>query len=448
MTLTPEQRAVGRRNFLKAVAGVPALAGLGVAAATRGPVRGGPVRVGFIGVGGEGRVLLAQTDPMYAEVRALCDINPDQLVKADEVLAKTKRPAAKHYAEWRDMIAAEPLEAVIIAVPLWMHAEITCGCLESGLHVLCEKMMAWDAAGCERMRQTARSQGKLLEIGYQRYYNPIYQAAYAGVVRAGVLGDVKYARLAWHRNGNWRREGKPPSPGYDPSKWGYPTFEHLLNWRLYKRYSRGLLAELGSHQVNVANWFFDATPEAVLGTGGIFRFADGAREVYDHVYVTFEYPGGRTATFTSIESNAFDHFYEAFFGTKATLVLRGESEAYLFHEGEAAAPLTTVSASVAAPDAPVLEASESRTADAAGRSGNATTDTGDRLVSYRHEVSGFCAAIRAGTPLACGPDRAMHSALACLRAGDAAEQKARLDIRTGVPAQSTAAPSAGATRPS
>jgi len=115
---------------------------------------------------------------------------------------------------------------------------------------------------------------------------------------------------------------------------------------------------------------------------------------------------------------------------------------------EAAAPLTTVSATAAAADAPVLEASESRTADAAGRSGNATTDTGDRLVSYRHEVSGFCAAIRAGTPLACGPDRAMHSALACLRADDAAEQKARLDIRTGVPAQSTAAPSAGATRPS
>ena len=88
MTLTPEQRALGRRNFLKAVAGVPALAGLGVAAATHGPVRGGPVRVGFIGLGGEGRVLLAQTDPMYAEVRALCDINPTQP-------AKPQPPAAR-----------------------------------------------------------------------------------------------------------------------------------------------------------------------------------------------------------------------------------------------------------------------------------------------------------------------------------------------------------------
>jgi hypothetical protein len=96
----------------------------------------------------------------------------------------------------------------------------------------------------------------------------------------------------------------------------------------------------------------------------------------------------------------------------------------------------------------VLEASESRTADAAGRSGSASTETGDRLVSYRHEVSSFCAAIRAGTPLACGPDRAMHSAVACLRADEAVEQKARLEIGPGVPTQSTAAGSAAATRPS
>ena len=42
---------------------VPALAGLGVAAAVKGPVSGGPVRIGFIGVGGEGRVLLGEVDP-------------------------------------------------------------------------------------------------------------------------------------------------------------------------------------------------------------------------------------------------------------------------------------------------------------------------------------------------------------------------------------------------
>lgn len=427
MTLTPEQQTVGRRNFLKAVAGLPALAGLGAAAAARGPVPGGPVRLGFIGLGGEGRVLLAQVDPAFAAVTALCDINPAQLARADEVLAKTGRPAAPHFADFRQMLATADIEAVVIATPLWMHAEHTAECLEAGRHVLCEKMMAWDLDGCLRMRDAARRTGRVLEIGYQRFYNPVYQAAYDGIIRAGTLGEVYTARIAWHRNGNWRRAGDPPSPSYDPSPWGYPDWEHLINWRLYKRYSRGLLAELASHQVSVVNWFFGAVPDAVSGSGGVYRWKDG-REVDDHVFTTFEYPGGRTATFSSIESNAFDHFYEVFFGTRGTLILRGETEAYLFDEGGGAQP---TGIEVAAPGSgPVLEASESRAADAAGRGAAAAPAAGntDRLLSYRQEISGFCATIRAGVPLRCGPDKAIGSAAACLHAFDAIEQKTRLAI--------------------
>ena len=205
MNLTPEQQTVGRRNFLKAVAGVPALAGLGVAAAARGPVRGGPVRVGLVGLGGEGRVLLAQVDPAFAEVTALCDINPSQLLRADEVLAKTGKPKAPHYADYKEMLAKADIEGVIIATPLWAHADQTVTCLEAGKHVLCEKMMAWDVEGCERMRQAARRTGRVLEIGYQRFYSAMYQAAYQGIIQAGTLGDIYTARIAWHRNGNWRR---------------------------------------------------------------------------------------------------------------------------------------------------------------------------------------------------------------------------------------------------
>ena len=424
MNLTPEQEALGRRNFLKAIAGVPALAGLGAAAALRGPVPGGAVRVGLIGTGGEGRVLLEQTDPAFADVRALCDINPSQLAQADEVLKETHRPAARHYADWKTMLEQEDLEAVIIATPLWTHADITVGCLEAGKHVLCEKMMAWDVAGCERMLAASHRANRILEIGYQRFYNPIYRAAYEGVVRAGALGDVYVARLAWHRNGNWRRTGTPPTPDYSPSKWGYPTFEHLINWRLYEKYSRGLLAELGSHQIAVVNWFFDSMPAAVLATGGVYRFNDG-REVDDHVFATFEYPGGRTALFSTIESNAFENFYEAFFGTKGTLILKGEGEAYLFTEGSAQPTGIEVAAKSSGP---ALEASESRAADAAGQSQTGTAERVDRLQSYRNEVSGFCSAIRTGRPLACGAERAVKSARSCLRAYEAADQKTRMVV--------------------
>jgi predicted dehydrogenase len=428
MNFTPEEQAAGRRNFLKVLAGTPALAALGAAALVKGPVKGGPVRLGYVGLGGQGRVLLEQTDPAFGEVKALCDVNPTSLARADEALKKSGRPAAAHYSDWQEMLQKEDVEGVVVATPLWTHAEIVSGCLDQGKHVLCEKMMAWDVEGAERMLAAARKNDRVLEIGYQRFYNPMYQTAYQGIVKAGVLGDIYHARLVWHRNGNWRRQGTPPTPDYDPSRWGYPSFEHLVNWRLYWRYSKGLLAELASHQVAVANWFFGGKPEAVQGSGGVHRFKDG-REVHDHVYTTFEYPQGRTAVFTSIESNAFDHYYEMYLGTKGTLILRGETEAMLFEEGGGGRATGVEMAAKAA--GPVLDASESRAADAAGAtraSGTAGGERVDRNAAYRSEVSGFCAAVRVGKPLACGPERAVESTRACVRAHEAIEKKARLAV--------------------
>ena len=92
------------------------------------------------------------------------------------------------------------------------------------------------------------------------------------------------------------------------------------------------MAELCSHQLNAANWFLGSKPEAVHATGGVYRFKDG-REVFDHIYATFEYPNGQTAMFSSLESNAFDDYYEMFMGTKGTLILRREIEALFFEEG-------------------------------------------------------------------------------------------------------------------
>ncbi|HSC26499.1 MAG TPA: Gfo/Idh/MocA family oxidoreductase, partial [Vicinamibacterales bacterium] len=408
MHLTPEQETLGRRTFLKALAGTPALGLLGAAAIMKGPVAGGPVRLGIVGVGGQGRALLNNVDPAFGEIRALCDINPAQLARADEALLKRDLPKAAHYAEWREMLEKEDLEAVLIAVPLWMHTEVAVGCLEAGKHVLCEKMMAWDVEGCERMIRAAERSRRILEIGYQRRYNGVYEAAYEGIVRKGLLGDIHHVRMVWHRNGNWRRTGQPPSPDYDPSRWGYPTFEHLLNWRLYWKYSQGLFAELASHQINAVNWFLNAAPVAVTATGGVHRFNDG-REVPDHIYAIWEYPGGRTATYSSVESNAFENRYEVFFGTKATLLVRNENEALLFEEGGAARE----SGVLITPreNAPAADASETRPGNAPGAA-SSVAPSGARPSASRQEISRFCAAVRVGTPIACGPHEALHSAKA------------------------------------
>jgi predicted dehydrogenase len=432
MILTSELRAIGRRNFLRTLAGTPALATLNAASLGQEPLSGGPVRIGFIGVGGEGRALLSRVNPASATVVAMADINPASLSRADEVLASRKQAPARHYTEFREMLEKENIEGVVIAVPLWAHADVSVPCLEAGKHVLCEKMMAWDMAGCERMRDAAQRNRRVLEIGYQRHYNPVYQSAYEGIIKRDILGDVHHVRLAWHRNGSWRRTGTPPSPGYDPSRWGYPTFEHLLNWRLYWKYSRGLFAELASHQLNAVNWFLGSSSRSVQATGGVHRFKDG-REAHDHVYSIFDYGDGLTVTFSSLESNAFDERYEAFFGTKASLIIHNEVDALLFEEGTGAARPTGVEVSGRRGEAAV-DVSETRPG-AAGRGARRAAAqpqaTGpDRAYALEAEITRFCAAIRTGQPVACGPDKAMDSARACIAATEAAIKSEKEQVGT------------------
>ena len=424
MNLTEEQKRTGRRNFLKAVAGAPALLALGGAALTRGPISGGPVKIALVGTGDMGNGLLNQYQKEYCDLKALCDVNPGRRAKAVEAMVKKGWPKPNEYDDWQEMIQKEDLEAVHIATPLWTHAAIAVAALNAGKHVLCEKMMAKTREECQQMVDAAKNNNRVLEIGYQRYYNPIYQAAYQNIVQQGLLGEIYHARLVWHRNATWRKKEDPPSPNFDPSRFGYPDWEHLLNWRMYRKYSEGLLCELGSHQITAASWFLDAAPTAVYVSSGTYRYKDG-REVSDHVYATYEYPGDRTVTFSTIQSNAFEQNYEMFMGTKGTLIMTRELEAYLFNEGESATTRVEVSRQSSGP---VADSSSTQPVDSTARTVNAGDSIPNKGVSYLNEINEFCGAIRTGSPIRCGPEKAMKSAVAVLVGNSSAEQRVRLPI--------------------
>src|SRR6185436_12887145 len=164
MNLTPELKDQGRRNFLKGLAGAPALLALGTAAAMRGPVKGGPVKAAIIGPGGEGKVLLGQCRKEFINIKAVCDINPRHRTQASESLVKQGYDKPHEYEDWREMLEKEDLEAVLIATPLWTHAEIAVGCLDAGKHVLCEKMMAKSEDDGKKMMEAAKRNNRLLEI--------------------------------------------------------------------------------------------------------------------------------------------------------------------------------------------------------------------------------------------------------------------------------------------
>ena len=417
MALTEEQQKLGRRNFIKAVAAAPVAGGLVWKATSMTPVR-----AGIIGAGGQGQVLMENSPASHIRLSAVCDIYPPNLERGLEIAHAKFDPQAVGYTDYRRLLERKDIEAVLIATPLWLHDRMTIDALQAGKHVLCEKTMAHSIDGCRLMVEAAASARRNLQVGHQRAYNPLYHEA-KQLIDEGVIGDVYHIRANWHRNNTWRRA--VPESNFDPGPWDYPDLEHLRNWRLYWKYSQGLMAELGSHQIQVLNWFTDGQPTAVFGTGGIERHRDG-REVFDHVYLIYEYPDGLTVTYSSIQSNAFEHYYEEFMGTEGTIILTAEREAMLFFEGEAkeATQLKVPAAS----SGPVMQASESRLRDATGSQIAGSSSGFNALMAYRNEVEGFCATIRNGRPNLCDGPTAMAACVPILKGNESIKAGQKLEI--------------------
>ena len=415
--MTEQERQLGRRNFIKAVATLPAAGALLWKAASLRPVT-----AGIIGPGGQGRVLMENCNPNFIKLVAVCDIFPPNLLRGLDIAKRNHDPNAEGHSAYGKLLERKDIEAVLIAAPLWMHSQMAVDALQAGKHVFCEKTMAYTVDDCKKMIQAARSARKNLQIGHQRAYNPLYHQAHE-LIKNGTIGEIYHVRALWHRNGDWRR--KIEDPKFDPRPWGYDSIEQLVNWRLYNKYSHGLMSELCSHQIHAINWFAGNVPQSVVGTGGVYRYKDG-REVFDHLYAIFQYPNNLTVTYSSIQSNAYDHYYEEFMGTKGTIILGGETEALLFMEGDRGkASELEVKADKGGP---VMEASESRGRDAAGSSVSGTGSGLSAVSAYRLELEGFARTIRNGEPNLCDGEEGLKAATAILKADEAVKQTKILEI--------------------
>lgn len=288
-----------------------------------------PIRVAVIGTGGRGsdliRALTAIDDAMIVGV---CDDYPPHLEQG----TKYAGPQAKQFADYRKLLDELKPQAVVIAVPLYLHYQVASDCLSAGCDVFLEKTMCYTVVEARKLAAQVAVSKRVFQVGLQRRANAIYKQAQA-MVAAGMIGQVVSFKAQWHRNNSWRRP--IPVPKSDAN---WPRLERKLNWRLYKAYSAGLMAELGSHQMDVANWFFNAHPRRVMASGGIEYFRDG-REVYDNISCLYEYelkdaqgkPYTVRANYTSLCNNAYEGAAELIMGTKGSLYLTS-AKGLLFQE--------------------------------------------------------------------------------------------------------------------
>lgn len=312
---------LSRREFLKNVG----LAGGGLllsaspwlsAFSQKEETMGNRARLGIIGPGSRGRFLMSflAKNPK-AEIAALCDIYQPSLDKALELA-----PNAKVYRDYRALLDDPTIDAVLVTTPLDRHYQMAMDVLDAGKHLFCEKALCYTIPECYEVYQKFKSSNRVFFIGQQRLFDPRYIKVMS-MVHDGVFGEINAIRAYWYRNNDWRR----PVPS--------PELERLINWRLYREHSKGLMTELACHQLQTGTWALKRIPDRVMGHGALTYWKDG-REVDDNVTCIYIFDNGVKMTYDSVISNKFYGLEEKILGKKGTV--EPEKGKFYFEEVEPA----------------------------------------------------------------------------------------------------------------
>lgn len=301
---------INRRKFIKlgaaATAAVPF--SMSIANFNNGIVlRNGTIRIGVIGTGDRGEwecYILKETPGI--DVVACCDIIPKHL----EMGLSQAVENAKGYTDYRKLLEQKDIDAVLIATPQNLHYKMAIDAIKFNKHVICEKTMTLNTEDALALSKVVKNSKLVFQVGYQWQSSPLFNRVHQ-MVRNGDCGQITHIRCNYNRNTDWR------------SKVDDPKMERLINWRMYREYSGGLMAELCSHHINIVNWMLNASPVKILGLGGIDFWKDG-RETYDNVNTIFEYPGGVKASFQAITTNAYENTSIVIMGTEGTIVIEKE----------------------------------------------------------------------------------------------------------------------------
>lgn len=275
-----------RRQFLKSAL----VTGTGVLFFPGGVVRGqapsNRLNVALIGTWGRGCAFHDTLD--QENVVALCDVDANLLAKAGE-----RFPQAQRYADWRECLTQDDIDAVVICTPDHHHAMIANWSMNRGHHVFCEKPLGITIEELRTCRQTylAQKDKIAVQMGTQRHAIPNCDRI-RELIRDGAIGDVQRV-WAWG-NRQLRKPGYLPAGGEPPAHlnwdlWLGPAAEHpynpgyftegevpkgvnCLNWNMYWDFGAGQVGDMGAHVMDfVWNALDGESPTTARAKGETFN---------------------------------------------------------------------------------------------------------------------------------------------------------------------------------
>ena len=293
---------MNRRSFISSVA----IAGAAVAthpSRLLGAEEKSRPKLGVIGCGWYGGVNLGVfARCTNVEVVALCDVNTQHLQKTLQLVAQHQQSVPRTYADFREMLAAGPLDIVIVATPDHWHALPAIAAMKAGVDVYLEKPIGVDVIEGEAMVAAARKYNRVVQVNTQRRSNPLYLEAREKYMRSGKLGKIglveTYSYLGIE---GWSAGALPDAPvpahldyeafaGPAP-KLPYKAIMEDRGWRSFMEFGNGITGNVGVHMIDKVRMLLGlGWPQSISSTGGIYVHKKSFSNVSDTQRSVFHYP--------------------------------------------------------------------------------------------------------------------------------------------------------------
>ncbi|MHC5025797.1 MAG: Gfo/Idh/MocA family protein [Planctomycetota bacterium] len=243
----------------------------------------GRLTMGLIGCGGMGRAnLRGFMTRDEIQVLAVCD--PDRARRdatRNEVLTHQERTerttACDSYNDFRDLLARDDIDAVIVGSPDHWHAVHVCSAARAGKDIYGEKPLSLTIGQGRVMSDTVVRFGRVFQTGSQQRSDQRFHHA-CELVRNGRLGRIRRVTCGLPTGSRTSNHPEIPVPdGFDYDLWLGPApaapycdqrthyiFRHILD------YSGGQLTDWGAHHIDIAQWALgtmETGPVSVDATG-------------------------------------------------------------------------------------------------------------------------------------------------------------------------------------
>lgn len=225
------------------------------------------LNIGIIGAGKiSRRHVVALMSIEGANPVSVADIIPERSESLSKLFGGT------FYGDYKEMIANEQIDSVIINLPHYLHKDCAIWCARQGIHIFLEKPMALDRNECEKIMKETEKSGVKLIIGHVQRYFPENILA-KEIIDSGEMGAI--TTIMDYRNINYFSPDRPA-------------------WFLDKSQSGGgILMNFGAHSLDKLKWLTGSGIKNIVGKVGC---VDTNRNVEGHAQAFVEMECGVTAT--------------------------------------------------------------------------------------------------------------------------------------------------------